>query len=301
MHFLIAQESLAVFNDRNSPVTRQFPMSQHFSAPISPPVIRNAPSPMESKALAFFTILLVWNDILSSSTRKQATVDSKGYRELLAKRDFALAFWDVAECDSWILSAVMDITTLDIWKREEECKGKLSIRELANRAGTIESTIEAHIKHLAELLDSQAASTDAKPPGKIDGDYIRHVQTNILAHSILIELHAIVSGHWAGVPEINESIDRAILAWKRCPSSMTPRCFVWSFCVSANLATGLQRVFFQEVMLQMTLADKALGRLHNVKLLVEKCWSVFDRRGSNRDSCEDWKDIWQEMNMSIPF
>ena len=44
---------------------------------------------MERKALGFFGALLVWNDILSCSTRRTRPMGAELYQKLLADEDFA--------------------------------------------------------------------------------------------------------------------------------------------------------------------------------------------------------------------
>jgi hypothetical protein len=302
LQLLAAHEDFAIFNDTPSTMSRQCLTNRHVNTQHESPIVfATLPSPMESKALAFFSALLIGNDVLSSSIRKQAVQDPETYRKLLANQDLSLVISDIIGCPSWILSVIMDTTILDTWKRDQEKQGKLSIRELANRAGKIESMVEVRIKDLSVILGRQMTDTGLASPLVQDRDQIQHIQTYIFAHSVLIELHAIVSGPRAGVPEINESIDRTISVWKLFPHSMTLKYLAWPYCVSANLATGSQREYFRRMIAQRSSENRALGNEHDLISVMEECWTSLDRRGSDRDACDDWKDIWRKSKLSISF
>ena len=249
---------------------------------------------MERKAFTFFRVLLVWNDILSCSARKTTPVAVEGYRNLLADEQFTQDFRDIIGCESWILVAILDATLLEIWKRNLEAQGNLSIRELVSRAEKTESVLEQGIERISHIIQDPTTVTETY-----------HVQTYIFAHSILTHLHTIVSGSWPNVPEIQQSVDRAIAAWKLRPPSLSLKALAWPYCASASLAVGLQRDMFRRLISEASsnpTGQPALESLTQLKAVVEECWRGFDERKTERDvSACDWKDVMQRMNLSILF
>jgi hypothetical protein len=291
---------------------------------------------MESKALNFFRALLIWNDVLSCSAQKKVPLATEVYRSLLTNDDFAVSFQNATGCENWVVVAIMDATILEAWKRDQEAQGNLSIRELVKRAGKLESTVEDGIKKLSKNINipqqqqkegQQQVGAGGGTGGGIGGvggvtatsadlssdhhhrlgDRPREVnqgmiQTYIFAHALLIHLHVIVSGSLAGVPEIQQSIERAIHAWELRPSSITPKSLSWPYCVSASLATGpQQRAVFRELVAELSPVDLSLGSLLDLKSVVEECWKEFDGRSSDRDASIDWRDIMRRSNLGILF
>ncbi|KAK3935497.1 fungal-specific transcription factor domain-containing protein [Diplogelasinospora grovesii] len=298
---LLSTSQLSSNTMRQSSISMQLIQTSALSAPTL-----TRPSPMEFKALSFFRALLIWNDVLSSSARKKVPSAADAYRKLLADGEFAVAFQETTGCESWVLLAIMDAAILESWKRDQEAQGNLSIRELVNRAARLESTVEEGIKRLSSILQRNTTPLGdntcwSQIAAESTGHGAHHIQTYIFAHAILTHLHTIVSGSLAGVPEIHQSIDRALHAWKLRPSSMNPKSLAWAYCVGAGLATGLQRDVFRELISQLSPVDLTLGNLLDLKSVVEQCWREFDGRASDRDASIDWRDIMQRSNLSVLF
>ena len=266
----------------------------------SPAVAESPPSSMERKALGFFLALLVWNDVLSCSTRKTKPTGLEVYQKLLADEDFARNLRETIGCESRILVAILDATALEIWKRDQEAQGNLSIRELVSRAEKIESVLEQGIENLSTILQGLTPIANMASYQKSHSDRIQHVQTYIFAHSALTHIHTIVSGSWPGVPEIQQSVSRAISAWELCPSAINLKALAWPYCVSASLAVGSQRDIFRRLISEASAREPTLGSI-DLKTIVEECWRVFDGRKSERDVSCDWKEVKQRLNLNIMF
>ncbi len=271
------------------------------SATDSPAVAMSPPSLMERKALGFFRALLIWNDILSCSTRKTRPLDVEIYQKFLADEDFANNLRDTIGCESWILVAILDATFLETWKQHQEAQGNLSIRELVSRAEKIESVLEQGIEKLSTVLQGLTPMADMTSHRNSHTDRFQHVQTYIFAHSILTHLHTIVSGSWPGVPEIQQSVNRAVSAWELCPSAINLKALAWPYCVCASLAVGPQRDTFRKLMSEASSREPTLGSFVDLKSVVEECWRGFDGRKSERDGPCDWKEVMQRLNLSIMF
>ncbi|KAG8426990.1 hypothetical protein J3459_007614 [Metarhizium acridum] len=81
------------------------------------------------------------------------------------------------------------------------------------------------------------------------------IQTLIHGHAILIFLNTVVSGALTGVPEIHQSINRAMQAWDMLPATANPRYLAWAYSTSAGLATGSRRDVFRNVVARMSHLD----------------------------------------------
>ncbi|KAK0615231.1 fungal-specific transcription factor domain-containing protein [Bombardia bombarda] len=258
------------------------------------------PSPMELKSTRFFCSVLIWNDVLSCSVQKRPPETAEAYRTLLSDNDFALAFQAATGCESWIFISIMDTSTLEAWKCDQESHGNLSIRELVKRAAKIESTIDDHI---SKLNSTTATRYDMYLGDCGDGDRSNAVQTSIFAHALLTHIHSIISGSLAGVPEIHQSINATIQTWFIVTPPVSLKSLAWPYCVSASLAAGAQRDFFRDLFSQLSPAELTLGSLVEIKSLVETCWKECDDRmaASDRNVSVDWRDVTKKLNSSIVF
>ena len=275
---------------------------QQLITPTASPAVATSPSSsMERKALGFFLALLVWNDVLSCSTRKTKPAGLEVYQKLLADEDFARNLRETIGCESWILVAILDTSTLEIWKRDQEAQGNLSIRELVSRAEKIESVLEQGIENLSTILQGLTPIANVASHQSSHSDRIQHLQTYIFAHSALTHIHTIVSGSWPGVPEIQQSVSRAVSAWELCPSAINLKALAWPYCVSASLAVGSQRDMFRRLISEASAREPTLGSIVDLKTIVEECWRGFDGRKSERDVSCDWKEVKQRLNLNIVF
>lgn len=284
---------------------------------------------MERKALTFFTARLVWNDVLLSSTRRTIPRAEKVYRRLLLADSASnrghdttttttptsllvagSSFWDLIGCEGAVLLAILDASVLGAWRLGEEAAGSLSIRALVGRADKIEAAVEGEIARLSRLLPpaenttSPSSSGAAPPKSRKNGpdDFDTVIHSLIFAYAILTDLHQIVSGPRASVPEIGDSISRAISsAWSlrlQQPheggggGGGLKRILAWPFCVAASLAKGDQRDVFREIIARSENGDGSTsgGDVQQLKSIIEQCWA------SSSSNCRDWKDVVQRSN-----
>ena len=265
----------------------------------------------ELQALQFFSSLLISNDILSSSVHKTPPSSTTGnlYHRLLSSPTFAHAVQSATGCQAWILLRIMDATSLEKWKAEQERQGNLSVRELVKRAAELEAAVEDGIKTLSGLLQHSTHDTTTSS-NSADG-WSDAAQTNIFAHALLTHIHTIVSGALSGVPEIRQSIDRTIRVWESpspSPSWTRPRpmlrSLAWPYCVSASLASGAQRDVFRELAssdLPSSALGLGIGGVFDYKAVVDACWREADGMRSEREVPVDWRDTLMCLNTSFLF
>ncbi|KAJ5528730.1 hypothetical protein N7527_002123 [Penicillium freii] len=232
-----------------------------------------ASSRLEQKALEFFSSVLIWIHIMDCTTRKVIPTSQDLYRRLLSDESPLKSFKDVVGYEGWVLVALMDATTVSIWKLEQEAERRLSIRELIIKTTVIESFLNQRIQQ--------------------QGD----VQTRIFAYAVVIHTHTITSGCFPAVPEIQQALDEVIVLWQALsPSLDLLKSLSWAFCVTASLASGTQRAVFQKIISDMVSIEPPSRAVLSLKAVIEECWKTFD---GGSPSC-NWETVMQKLGHSIP-
>jgi hypothetical protein len=256
-------------------------------------------SPLELEAAVFFAAKFVWNDVLCSAVEKKIPCAPDTHRKLLTDDKFSSVFKDITGCETWIMTAIMDVSALEIKKGDQLAQGNLSIRELASQADNIERVVEREMERLSNSIGLPQQS-HGEQPDKTSPHHL--IQTFIFGYAVLIHLNTVVSGALTGVPEIHQNISRAILAWEMLPSTTSPRYLAWAYSTSASLATGSQRDVFKNAVVHMSQLDANLGSLRESIHGVEECWRETDKHSS--DHCNiprDWREIHKRANLNILF
>ncbi|KAM3538820.1 hypothetical protein ARSEF1564_008263 [Beauveria bassiana] len=115
-----------------------------------PSPIKSASTPsisgMERRAVDFFTCILIWVHILHSSSCQSLPTAASLYRRILLSTTLDETFLQVAGFGCWVLVVFMDAVEVVIWKRDEDAKNRLSMRELVSKTEVILSRIEHQIQ-----------------------------------------------------------------------------------------------------------------------------------------------------------
>ncbi|CCF41413.1 PRO1A C6 Zink-finger protein [Colletotrichum higginsianum] len=253
-------------------------------------VTRQAPPPLpsetERKALSHSQALLAWMDILTCSVQRTMPAAHETYRSLLSNSSFCLCFRAVTGCESWILQTIMDVVALDTWKRDQEARRDLSIRQLVKRADEITSAIEANVGDLGAALGlpgqpslGDSARNDERPGPSL---------TLLYAQAALVYLNFIVSGPNCGALEVRQSIDCAIASWKSVPLYNRRRLLVWPLLITATLAKGQQRDFFRNL-IESCPESRTPGNHYNIWSVVTACWEEVDAQtGTGQTRMKSW-------------
>lgn len=233
-----------------------------------------AASAMERKAVEFFTCVLIWIHILHCSTR-QAMPRGVGelYRQLLARHSpFVKSFVEIVGFEGWVLATLMDAIEVSVWKREQEERNRLSMRELIGRTDSIVFALNQQVQQS------------------------HHVQTQIFAHAVAVHAHTISSGYQPAVPEIQQTLERAIPLWQKLsPDCNNLKRLSWAFCVSASLASEAQRSVFEKVLSDASSVDSLYTTVSFLRTIVEECWRILD---AGVPSC-NWQDVMHKMERNI--
>ncbi|KHN99591.1 PRO1A C6 Zink-finger protein [Metarhizium album ARSEF 1941] len=255
------------------------------------------PSPMQLEAEVLFVSTFMWNDILCSAVEKKRPCAAGIHRRLLTDDGFASAFKAINGCEAWVMIAIMNVTLLEIQKSEQVARGNLSIRELVSQADTIEGAVDREMARISNMSPPDAP--EGPGGGTVPQDLI---QTLVYGHAILIFLNTVVSGALTGVPEIHQSISRAMKAWGMLPATINPKYLAWAYSTSASLATGSQRDVFRNVAARTSHLDVDTGSLREFSHGVEECWKETDKHGSGHGGVAcDWREVHKRANLNILF
>lgn len=251
---------------------------------------------MECEALTFFTVRLIWNDVLIASTKRLVPKAEKVYRKLLDDKTLAKSFEEVTSCEIWVMLAMMDCTILGSWRQAQERSGSLSMRALVGRAEKIEAWVEKHLQRLSDSLQSRIdptilLSNDSGLTTTSESDETT-ITSLIFAHAILTDLHQIVSGPRASVPEISDSINRSIsTAWRLRPDpTRLDGVLAWPYCVHASLTKDEQRCVFRDMTEGSDAEGSSQSKVQQLRSIIDQCWA------SAPSTCIDWKDVVQRSN-----
>ncbi|WDK18398.1 PRO1A C6 Zink-finger protein [Colletotrichum graminicola] len=248
------------------------------------------PSASERKALNCSRALLAWMDVLTCSAQRTVPGSHEVYRHLLSDDEFCISFQAVTGCESWVLQTIMDVVMLDSWKRDQETRRSLSIRELVRRADEIACAIKGR-----ETSDSGANPGLHGPlslgfPGR-HGHSPGQSLTLLYARAALVYLNFIVSGPNSGAHEIRQSIDSAITVWKSVPCFHEHRLLVWPLLITAKLAQGRQTDFFRNLMGSCP-EIHAPGNHYDVWSVITTCWGEGDQQvGTEQIGMDSWGNI----------
>ncbi len=258
------------------------------------------PSSMESTAAVFFTATFVWNDILCAAAEIRIPDAEAKYRLLLAEDAFSSVLREVTGCGAWALSNIMDITSLEISKRDQLSDGTLSVRDLVHRSCKIEAALEREMRklpsHSSSPSDCSSESDDNQPSPD------RAIRARVFGHAAIIYLNTVVSGALTCVPEIHQNICQILPSWEMLSAANNLKYLAWAYSTTASLALRSQRPVFQAIVANLPLLDAGTGILRGCRSGVEECWKEIDRHAPNTSSVPcDWREVYKKANLSFIF
>ena len=241
-------------------------------------------SPLEDGVIAhrFLTTTFIHFDIISSASTGLDHVFQEDHERMIAELQINLD--ETIGCENWAMMSIMKISTLRNWKREYSASGRLSLKELVDRADVIEKYINAQLedyvinKDLVEAEDSQCS-----PPILNDRQgKVRRVVTAIFGYSALTYLHTTVSGAHANLPEIQQSVDNTIEAFKSLPNPQLLRSLAWPLCVTGCMSLE-HHSFFEELFKDPLPKSQAYINSWRIMDVIRECWKQREETGNPSD------------------
>ena len=245
-------------------------------------------------AFRFFSALLLFDDIIASTSLEQPT-RLRGYYDGLLynhepERKPLLQLERFVGCQNWVLLEINGIAELAAWKKEEKRAGTLNTLSLYRRACTIGAGLQEGLERLDDPRPQTALSTflvDIIAESEVDR--LRPCKPDTSATTTRIWAYAARTYLYTVFPKwgprkhdlLREDISRALVLFKEVPAAGWLRTLAWPFCVLGCLATREQEPAFRELVSSM----KGLESFGTMKLalnIMENAW---------RNRCEmndDW-------------
>ncbi|KAF9774646.1 hypothetical protein IL306_007316 [Fusarium sp. DS 682] len=240
----------------------------------------------EQAALRFFFAILLWADLVSSTSLQTVPRLQKYYPNLICHKyggtttEPLLRMEEYMGCEGWALIAIAETAALDVWKMEEQANGTFTAEALANRGDQVYRALQDGLRGLEErcrkregeprrILQSFYLSSDANQSAK------QAAATRIWAYAARIYLAVVTLGWQPHLPVIRESAGEVLGLLQQHEDPAILRSSVWPFCVAGCVADASQEKEFRDL-------ATASGSLQSFGLVGESLRileDVWSRRG----------------------
>ncbi|KAL2751782.1 hypothetical protein ACRALDRAFT_1073110 [Sodiomyces alcalophilus JCM 7366] len=242
-------------------------------------------------AIVFLLDSFISFDIIScASTRGPPFLDINHAQTL---KNFDIPMENFSGCRSSVMGLISDVSLLDRWRNESQAASRLSIVDLAKRAGQIEERLR---QELAEITrDMQLTAAAESPKADTAGMHSAQI-SQLFALAAIIYLHVVVSGAHPELPEIAQTVSEIVDALgKLIEDPRLLRSVVWPFCVAGCVALEEQQAFFRNVLTPREVAKYSTKTCHEALYIMEKCWTT---RKIDLQHC-DWATIMSKFGHYI--
>jgi hypothetical protein len=140
---------------------------------------------------------------------------------------------------NWVMIFIGKIASLDDWKRTSQSSGTLSIIELVKKATQLETELKQALDDFSKDCEN---STTLERPARLTLPHLAPLSvysnylTELYATSALTYLHVAVSGPCPDLPDIRETVCRAMELIKKLPDPTLPRCMWWPLLITGGMA-----------------------------------------------------------------
>ncbi|KUJ11337.1 uncharacterized protein LY89DRAFT_689209, partial [Mollisia scopiformis] len=246
------------------------------------PVDKPLPNTAGQSALLFFTAILLFVDIISSTALDQPPRLEASHRHLLSSSqtdETLLALEGFVGCQNWVFIAISDISALSSWKKNAKCTQTLSVIDLANRAEPISKALEMGLKDLfanaismksKNGIATRLASYYSQPTGG-DGDSSIAAMTRIWAHAARLYLSVVISGWQPAFPDVQTSVEKILDLFEMIKSPGQLRSLSWPLCVAGCLALPFQEQAFRDIIQSMG-ELRVFGTVSQAQSIMEAVW-----------------------------
>lgn len=262
--------------------------------PPATPHQKPLPNTADQSALVFFVSLLLFVDVVASTTLGKSPSLQPYHDSLLKPREdgkCSLRLESVIGCQNWVLVCVGEISGLCGWKSEAKQNGTFSVVDLVKRAECISHALEKGL----ESLNTRAFSPnpDGTTTSRLEAYYTRHdkgidnastaTATRAWAHAAELYLAVTLSGWQTNSAEVQESVEKVLHLLQTIESPAQLRSLSWPLCVAGCLALPGQEQDFRVIVRDMgELRD--FGTLAHAMRIMEAVWA--SRYKVDRAACD---------------
>ncbi len=254
----------------------------------------------EQAGFRFFTGLLVFIDIIASTSLKQPPRLTEYHPHLLAdldngEPDFGMVpvqLSSLVGCQNWVLLAVSRITLLDAWKKDMKKSARLSTIELVDRASHISRTLNDGISRLDKATSGPQKDKSLNFRSYFNGHLSTSsrstISTRIWAHAAHIYLAVVVSGWQPSNAEIRCGVSQMLELLRTVDCSTHLRTLAWPLCVAGCMSEAGSHE--QELRNLLTGMDELsmVGALGEARKIMERVWEnreTLDRETWDLAAC----------------
>jgi hypothetical protein len=123
--------------------------------------------------------------------------------------------------------------------------------------------------------------------------------TYIFSCAALVYLHAVVSGGRLGVPEIRQSVAKAVAAFKFIPNSVDLQDLMWPYCMTGCMAINEERDMFRNLINSAGPDAQIFGNIAHVKTILEDCWTGGSGDAKVSDYPCDWRACMAKLDPRV--
>lgn len=218
-------------------------------------------------------------DIISSASTRSTPLLNINHLQVLEYLDISLE--SLIGCRNSVMALILEISLLEIWKKEAQRAHRLSIADLAKRGSQIQERLRQEIASIEDI--SSAGPSLCNPSGIIPAPTHPEI-SKVFALSALTYLHVVISGAYPELAEIAESVSETIVAFKSLKDPRLLRRVVWPFCISGCLALEKQHDFFRDLVSRAEITQWTPGTCFEALQIMGECWKA---RTTSSESC-DW-------------
>ncbi|KAF8150822.1 fungal-specific transcription factor domain-containing protein [Crassisporium funariophilum] len=226
----------------------------------------------------FIVKTTIWFDVLASITTQKQPRLIGAIRELFGPNQSNIggmspsySMMTPMGCENIVLWALAEASSLSVWKRNQQNRGTLSIRDLVQKAYDIESYLVPQYPQ-------------PPPPLKDPIELSRFLASQIFRSSTKLFLHTIINGDYPHVHDIKMAVQETYRCIKSFPDpvadlkSAIVRSTVFGIYICGSLTDdkAIRRGLILH--LQQNSGDDAVGNCSTIRRLLEELWEA---RGVN--------------------
>ena len=236
----------------------------------------------------------VWFDTLSCAATGSQPSCPGWLLPLLHDESGRIQLCKLVGCKNWVISIIMEVAELENWKMECQQNDNLNMRDLALRATCIEQRLN---DYLARNTRAMPFSSEIRQDGGI-GLETRSV-TNVFGCAALTYLHVVLLGAYPELPEIRESVQKTIDAFRALRESHWVRNLVWPFCIAGCMAMPPSESEFRTIAHGAKLRGRGFKNFETAAAIVEACWAARIETGERVSGPCDWKTAMKRLGISV--
>ncbi|KAK3691618.1 hypothetical protein LTR37_018535 [Vermiconidia calcicola] len=253
------------------------------SFPMARPHHKPLPNTADQSTLVFFVSLLLFVDIVASTSLGTPPALQSYHHSLLSshgEEKCRVRLESVVGCQNWALVAIGNISALCAWKRDAKQSGNFSVVNLVNLAGPISQALQEGLTS----LDIGATRSQPKKmsASRLEAYYSRHDRaidctsianiTRVWAYAAKIYLSLCLSGWQTNSTDTQASVAKVLSLLQTIESPAQLRSLSWPICVAGCLALTSQEDNFRRIVGIMGQLGE-FGTLFNALRIMEAVWS----------------------------